>query len=195
MQPTQEEENDEVPNDIPFQREVPIGQYSNIDSRRNDPTGQEQYIQSSNSNSIRSLGSGQEYGIQSTRRDVPPGQERSTNVLLPRSDIDGSEQRSSPPQPSLRNEPSGEERVENSPQTSSIDREIPGRGNEADDLDQQSEPAIRQILGGDSSNDSTPLIDERTSTGRVVTGSQEVDISSSEFLYNKIEIYEATIKS
>lgn len=42
--PSQDDENDEVPNDIPFLREVP-GQSSSIDPRRNDPTGQEQYAQ------------------------------------------------------------------------------------------------------------------------------------------------------
>lgn len=48
--PNQDDENDEVPNDIPFLREVPgSDQYAQsnlriVDPRRNDPSGQEQNL-------------------------------------------------------------------------------------------------------------------------------------------------------
>lgn len=80
--PSQDDENDEVPSDIPFLREVP-GQSSSID-RRNDPTGQE-YVQTG-ARIGRNDPSGQAQ-LQRTlssdrieRRDVPSGQERSANV-------------------------------------------------------------------------------------------------------------------
>ncbi|XP_046418390.1 uncharacterized protein LOC124178788 isoform X2 [Neodiprion fabricii] len=113
--PSQDDENDEVPNDIPFLREVP-GQSSNSDPRRNDPTGQEQNIQVGprSLDPRRNDPSGQEHTVQSIRnindrterRDVPPGQERNgplpsrTDTELPerRNDPSGRE-RSLPPQP------------------------------------------------------------------------------------------------
>ena len=67
MPPSQDDENDEVPNDIPFLREVP-GQSSSIDPRRNDPTGQEQYAQV--------LGP----RMSDPQRNDPSGQEQQQNV-------------------------------------------------------------------------------------------------------------------
>nr|XP_033185020.1 protein transport protein Sec16A isoform X3 [Bombus vancouverensis nearcticus] len=190
--PSQDDENDEVPNDIPFLREVP-GQSSSIDPRRNDPTGQEQYVQTGQrlSDPRRNDPSGQEQGLQlrnmserSERRDVPPGQERNV-PLLSRSDSDTMErrndpsgrERSLPPQQS-RNDPSGEERYQSQSQIMlepSETREIPGRGNESEDPVQQTEENLRQIPGGASSNEVTQSPDDR-SNGRVVTGSQEAAI-------------------
>ncbi|XP_017755793.1 PREDICTED: uncharacterized protein LOC108547663 isoform X3 [Eufriesea mexicana] len=188
--PSQDDENDEVPNDIPFLREVP-GQSSSIDPRRNDPTGQEQYVQSGQrlSDPRRNDPSGQEQGLQlrniserSERRDVPSGQERNV-PLLSRSDSDTMErrndpsgrERSLPPQQS-RNDPSGEERYQSQPQIMlepSETREIPGRGNESEDSVQQTDENLRQIPGGASPNDVTQSSDDRPN-GRIVTGSQEV---------------------
>lgn len=81
--PSQDDENDEVPNDIPFLREVP-GQSSTIDPRRNDPTGQEHHVQTIGQrlpDPRRNDPSGQEQSIQMRnisdrveRRDVLPGQ-------------------------------------------------------------------------------------------------------------------------
>ncbi|KAK9310683.1 hypothetical protein QLX08_000014 [Tetragonisca angustula] len=187
---SQDDENDEVPNDIPFLREIP-GQSSSIDPRRNDPTGQEQYVQSGQrlSDPRRNDPSGQEQSLQlrsiperSERRDVPPGQERNVS-LLSRSDSDTIErrndpsgrERSLPPQQS-RNDPSGEERYQLQSQIMlepNEIREIPGRGNESEDLVQQTDENLRQIPGGSSPNEVTQSSDDR-SNGRVVTGSQEV---------------------
>lgn len=188
--PTQDDENDEVPNDIPFLREVP-GQSSSIDPRRNDPTGQEQYVQSGQRlpDPRRNDPSGQEQGLQlrnmperTERRDVPPGQERSASLLL-RTDSDTLErrndpsgrERSLPPQQS-RNDPSGEERHQVQSQIMlepSETREVPGRGNEPEDPNQQTDENLRQIPGGASINEVAQPSDDRTN-GRVVTGSQEV---------------------
>lgn len=165
--PSQDDENDEVPNDIPFLREVP-GQSSTIDPRRNDPTGQEQSMQ------VRSITDRVE------RRDVLPGQERNVPLLL-RGDSDTLErrndpsgrERSLPPQQS-RNDPSGEERYQLQAQIMlepSETREVLGRGNEPDEVVQQTDAELRQIPGGASSNDVTQLPDDRTTGGRVVTGS------------------------
>ncbi|XP_053989660.1 uncharacterized protein LOC128882118 isoform X2 [Hylaeus volcanicus] len=195
--PSQDDENDEVPNDIPFLREVP-GQSSSIDPRRNDPTGQEQYVQSVQrlADPRRNDPSGQEQGLQlrsvserSERRDVPPGQERSI-PLLSRTDSDPLErrndpsgrERSLPPQQS-RNDPSGEERHNQALSQimleSSETREIPGRGNDLEDSNQQTtDEDLRQIPGGASPNDVAQSLDDR-SNGRVVTGSQEVPPTSS----------------
>ncbi|XP_029677547.1 uncharacterized protein LOC115244220 [Formica exsecta] len=191
--PTQDDENDEVPNDIPFLREVP-GQSSTMDPRRNDPTGQEHHVQTGQrlSDPRRNDPSGQEQSIQIRnisdrveRRDVLPGQERNVPQLL-RGDSDTLErrndpsgrERSLPPQQS-RNDPSGEERYQPQPQIMmepSETREVLGRGNEPDEVARQTQDAeLRQIPGGASSNDVTQLIpDDRTTTttgGRVVTGS------------------------
>ncbi|XP_011256769.1 uncharacterized protein LOC105251566 isoform X2 [Camponotus floridanus] len=190
--PSQDDENDEVPNDIPFLREVP-GQSSTMDPRRNDPTGQEQHVQTGQrlSDPRRNDPSGQEQSIQIRnisdrveRRDVLPGQERNVPQLL-RSDSDTLErrndpsgrERSLPPQQS-RNDPSGEERYQPQPQImleSSETREVLGRGNESDEVTRQTQDAeLRQIPGGASSNDVTQLMpDDRTPTtgSRVVTGS------------------------
>ncbi|XP_061929374.1 uncharacterized protein LOC107997089 isoform X11 [Apis cerana] len=188
--PSQDDENDEVPNDIPFLREVP-GQSSSIDPRRNDPTGQEQYIQSGQrlSDPRRNDPSGQEQSLQirniserSERRDVPPGQERNV-PLLSRADSDTMErrndpsgrERSLPPQQS-RNDPSGEERYQSQSQIMlepSETREVPGRGNESEDPVQQTDENLRQIPGGAFPNEVAQSSDDRTN-GRVVTGSQEV---------------------
>ncbi|XP_078045741.1 endoplasmic reticulum export factor secretory 16 isoform X7 [Augochlora pura] len=193
--PSQDDENDEVPNDIPFLREVP-GQSSSIDPRRNDPTGQEQYVQSAQrlSDPRRNDPSGQEQGLQlrniadrSERRDIPPGQERSVS-LLSRSDSDTLErrndpsgrERSLPPQQS-RNDPSGEERQQSQPQIMlepSETREVPGRGNEPEEPNQQTDENLRQIPGGASPNEVIQSLDDRPN-GRVVTGSQEVPSASS----------------
>lgn len=165
--PSQDDENDEVPNDIPFLREVP-GQSSTIDPRRNDPTGQEQSMQ------VRNISDRVE------RRDVLPGQERNVPLLL-RGDSDTLErrndpsgrERSLPPQQS-RNDPSGEERYQLQAQIMlepSETREVLGRGNEPDEVAQQTDAELRQIPGGASSNDVTQLPDDRTTSGRVVTGS------------------------
>ncbi|XP_032676042.1 uncharacterized protein LOC116846398 isoform X2 [Odontomachus brunneus] len=188
--PSQDDENDEVPNDIPFLREVP-GQSSTIDPRRNDPTGQEQYVQTGQrlSDPRRNDPSGQEQSVQVRniadrveRRDVPPGQERNVPLLL-RGDSDTLErrndpsgrERSLPPQQS-RNDPSGEERYQLQSQIMlepSETREVPGRGNELEEAAQQTDAELRQIPGGASSNDVAQLPDDRTA-GRFVTGSQEV---------------------
>ncbi|KAG5306835.1 SC16A protein, partial [Acromyrmex insinuator] len=168
--PSQDDENDEVPNDIPFLREVP-GQSSTIDPRRNDPTGQEHHVQT-----------GQR--LSDPRRNDPSGQEQKRNVpLLLRGDTDTLErrndpsgrERSLPPQQPLpsRNDPSGEERYQLQSQIMmepSETREVLGRGNEPDEVAQQTEAERRQIPGGASSND-TQLSDDRTTSGRVVTGS------------------------
>ncbi|CAL7947946.1 unnamed protein product [Xylocopa violacea] len=193
--PSQDDENDEVPNDIPFLREVP-GQSSSIDPRRNDPTGQEQYVQVGQrlSDPRRNDPSGQEQGLQlrnipdrSERRDVPPGQERNV-PLLSRSDSDTLErrndpsgrERSLPPQQS-RNDPSGEERYQSQTQIMlepSETREVPGRGNELEDSTQQTDENLRQIPGGASPNDVTQSSDDRSS-GRVVTATLQDQISDS----------------
>jgi len=185
--PSQDDENDEVPNDIPFLREVP-GQSSTIDPRRNDPTGQEHHVQTGQrlSDPRRNDPSGQEQSMQVRnipdrveRRDVLPGQERNVSLLL-RGDSDTLErrndpsgrERSLPPQQS-RNDPSGEERYQLQSQIMlepSETREVLGRGNESDEVTQQTDAELRQIPGGASSNDVTQLSDDRT-TGRVVTGS------------------------
>lgn len=108
--PSQDDENDEVPNDIPFLREVPGQSSSSSDPRRNDPTGQEQNVQLGprSSDPRRNDPSGQEQTVQPVRniverqerRDVPPGQER--HVPLP--------PRIDPELPERRNDPSGRER-------------------------------------------------------------------------------------
>lgn len=72
--PSQDDENDEVPNDIPFLREVP-GQSSSVDPRRNDPTGQEQYA----------LGP----RMSDPRRNDPSGQEQQQTVPPTRPNILG----------------------------------------------------------------------------------------------------------
>ncbi|XP_018404062.1 PREDICTED: uncharacterized protein LOC108780757 isoform X3 [Cyphomyrmex costatus] len=189
--PNQDDENDEVPNDIPFLREVP-GQSSTIDPRRNDPTGQEHQMQTGQRlpDPRRNDPSGQEQSIQVRnipdrveRRDVLPGQERNVPLLL-RGDTDTLErrndpsgrERSLPPQQPLpsRNDPSGEERYQLQSQIMmepSETREVLGRGNEPDEVAQQTDAERRQIPGGASSNDVTQLSDDRTTGGRVVTGS------------------------
>ncbi|XP_043254632.1 uncharacterized protein LOC122398624 isoform X2 [Colletes gigas] len=193
--PSQDDENDEVPNDIPFLREVP-GQSSSIDPRRNDPTGQEQYVQSVQRlpDPRRNDPSGQEQGLQlrnmsdrSERRDVPPGQERSVPILsrtdsdpLERRNDPSGRERSLPPQQS-RNDPSGEERHQPQSQImleSSETREVPGRGNDTEDPNQQTDEDLRQIPGGASPNDVAQSLDDRPN-GRVVTGSQEVPLTGS----------------
>ena len=63
----QDDENDEVPNDIPFLREVP-GQSSSVDPRRNDPTGQEQYGQTGTVTGVPRMAD--------PRRNDPSGQEQ-----------------------------------------------------------------------------------------------------------------------
>lgn len=185
--PSQDDENDEVPNDIPFLREVP-GQSSTIDPRRNDPTGQEQHVQTGQRlpDPRRNDPSGQEQSMQvrnipdrAERRDVLPGQERNAPLLLLRGESDTLErrndpsgrERSLPPQQS-RNDPSGEERYQLQSQMlePSEIREVLGRGNEPDEVAQQTDAELRQIPGGASSNDVTQLPDDRTG-GRVVTGS------------------------
>ncbi|XP_015591007.1 uncharacterized protein LOC107265717 isoform X7 [Cephus cinctus] len=190
--PSQDDENDEVPNDIPFLREVP-GQSSSTDPRRNDPTGQEQYVQTPRtSDPRRNDPSGQEQSVlgrnipeRTERRDVPSGQERNI-PLLSRGDSDTLErrndpsgrERSLPPQQS-RNDPSGEERIPSQSQTipePAETREVPGRGNETEDPVQQTHSGIRQIPGGASPNESVQIPDDR-SDARVVTGSQEVATS------------------
>lgn len=83
-----------------------------------------------------------------------------------------------PPQQS-RNDPSGEERYQVQSQIileSSEIREIPGRGNEPEEVAQQSDGGLRQIPGGASPNETIQSSDDR-STGRVVTGSQEFPLS------------------
>lgn len=183
--PSQDDENDEVPNDIPFLREVP-GQSSTMDPRRNDPTGQEHHVQRL-SDPRRNDPSGQEHSMQVRnipdrveRRDVLPGQERNVPLLL-RGDSDTLErrndpsgrERSLPPQQS-RNDPSGEERYQLQSQIMlepSETREVLGRGNESDEIAQQTDAELRQIPGGASSNDVTQLPDDRTTGGRIVTGS------------------------
>ncbi|RLU21248.1 hypothetical protein DMN91_005621 [Ooceraea biroi] len=186
--PSQDDENDEVPNDIPFLREVP-GQSSSIDPRRNDPTGQETHMQAGQRlpDPRRNDPSGQEQSMQVRnipdrveRRDVLPGQERNVPLLL-RSDSDTLErrndpsgrERSLPPQQS-RNDPSGEERYQLQSQIilePSETREVLGRGNEPEETVPQTDADLRQIPGGASSNDVTQLVDDRTTGGRVVTGS------------------------
>ncbi|XP_051159047.1 uncharacterized protein LOC127280206 isoform X3 [Leptopilina boulardi] len=185
--PSQDDENDEVPNDIPFLREVP-GQ-SSVDPRRNDPTGQEQYGQARIIDPRRNDPSGQEQTQtrnvdRSERRDVPPGQERivpllqrvDSDIMERRNDPSGRERSIPPPPPpqQSRNDPSGEEQslqIPQAPLESSESREIPGRGNEIEEAIQQSDSDLRQILGGASPNESSQTIDDRS---RVITGSQEV---------------------
>lgn len=198
--PSQDDENDEVPNDIPFLREVP-GQSSSIDPRRNDPTGQEQNVQSVQrlSDPRRNDPSGQEQGIQlrniserSERRDVPSGQERSVPLLsraesdpLERRNDPSGRERSLPPQQS-RNDPSGEERHQPQPQImleSSETREVPGRGNDPEDPNQQTDEDLRQIPGGASPNEVAQSSDDRPN-GRVVTGSQEVPLTGCEIEFH-----------
>jgi len=183
--PSQDDENDEVPNDIPFLREVP-GQSSTVDPRRNDPTGQETHLQTGQrlTDPRRNDPSGQEQSMQvrnipdrAERRDVLPGQERNIPLLL-RSDSDTLErrndpsgrERSLPPQQS-RNDPSGEERYQLQSQIlePSEIREVLGRGNEPEETVPQTDADLRQIPGGASSNDI--IQDGRTTGGRVVTGS------------------------
>ncbi|XP_020290627.1 uncharacterized protein LOC109858109 isoform X2 [Pseudomyrmex gracilis] len=190
--PSQDDENDEVPNDIPFLREVP-GQSSTIDPRRNDPTGQEHHVQTGQSrlsDPRRNDPSGQEQSVQGRnisdrveRRDVLPGQERNVPLLLRgdaetlerRNDPSGRE-RSLPPQQS-RNDPSGEERYQLQSQIIMLEpsetREVLGRGNEPEETAQQTDTELRQIPGGASSSDVTQLSDDNrmTTGGRVVTGS------------------------
>ncbi|XP_014489136.1 PREDICTED: uncharacterized protein LOC106752154 isoform X3 [Dinoponera quadriceps] len=159
--PSQDDENDEVPNDIPFLREVP-GQSSSMDPRRNDPTGQEQYGQRL-SDPRRNDPSGQEQ-----RRDVPPGQERNadSDALERRNDPSGRE-RSLP-----RNDPSGEERSRQITLEPSETRQVPGR--EPEEAAQQTDAELRQIPGGASPNDVAQTSTDDRTAGRVVTGSQEV---------------------
>lgn len=183
--PSQDDENDEVPNDIPFLREVP-GQSSSVDPRRNDPTGQEN-VQAGQrlSDPRRNDPSGQEQSIQvrnvpdrAERRDVLPGQERNAPLLrgdsetLERRNDPSGRERSLPPQQS-RNDPSGEERyqLQSSMMEPSEIRQVLGRGNESEEAIQQTDAELRQIPGGASSNDATPLLDDRTTGGRIVTGS------------------------
>ncbi|XP_011312055.1 uncharacterized protein Sec16 [Fopius arisanus] len=176
--PNQDEDNDEVPNDIPFLREVP-GQSSNSEQSRNDPTGQEQYI-------IPTAGE---------RRDMPPGQEclendrliRDTGRVEPdplerRNDPSGREKSLPPVQP--RNHPSGQERITPIQPIPQIYlepnkvRQVPGTGTNNIDahLDLVNmDNGIRRIPGGISPTDAT-VIESLKSDGRndrVVTGSQE----------------------
>ncbi|XP_048506299.1 uncharacterized protein LOC105694018 isoform X4 [Athalia rosae] len=204
--PSQEDENDEVPNDIPFLREVP-GQSSNSDPRRNDPTGQEQNIQVGlrNLDPRRNDPSGQEHNVQpmrnisdrTERRDVPSGQERNiplqvradTELLERRNDPSGRE-RSLPPQqfrndaPSenrrtlpdtRRNDPSGEECLQPqlvpAPEPTDL-REVPGRGNDSEELTQPVDNGVRQIPGGASHSEGVPISNDREDA-RVVPGSQK----------------------
>ncbi|XP_066585949.1 uncharacterized protein [Prorops nasuta] len=188
--PSQDDENDEVPNDIPFLREVP-GQSSSMVPRRNDPTGQEQYIQGTQRlpDPRRNDPSGQEHGPQirslperAERRDVPSGQERNLS-LAPRGDSENVErrndpsgrERSLPPQQS-RNDPSGEERIGLQSQImldSSDTREVPGRGYEIQEPIAQADGNLRRVPRGVSPSDILQPLDDR-STNRVVTGSQEM---------------------
>lgn len=189
--PCQDDENDEVPSDIPFLREVP-GQSSSSDPRRNDPTGQEQYVQSSPrvTDPRRNDPSGQAQSVaprnlpeRTERRDVPPGQERSGSQLLSRGDNEILERRNDPsgrerslPPSQSRNDPSGEERTQ-SQQTIAIDpsevREVPGSGTLSEESLPPVDGALRQIPGGASPNEAAQVNDDRNNT-RVVTGSQEV---------------------
>lgn len=99
-----------------------------------------------------------------------------------RNDPSGRERSLPPPQQS-RNEPSGEEQPVTSliNQTNQLDssvvREIPGRGNEPEEIVSQPDNSIRQIPGGASSNESVQIVsDDRATAGaRVVTGSQQVN--------------------
>lgn len=80
--PSQDDENDEVPSDIPFLREVP-GQSSSIDPRRNDPTGQEQYAQGVGA------GAGVAPRMSDPRRNDPSGQDQQQHVVPSRSVVHG----------------------------------------------------------------------------------------------------------
>lgn len=191
---SQEDENDDVPGDIPFLREVP-GQSSYADPRRNDPTGQEQYVQSSPRlvDPRRNDPSGQAQGIQarslslndrSERRDVPSGEERreslpvlsrDTETLERRNDPSGRE-RSLPPPAQSRNDPSGEERIQTQSQIpieSNELRQVPGSGVNLAEPSPPVDVAIRQIPGGLSPIDVTNMPDNMNNNTRVVTGSQE----------------------
>ena len=189
--PSQDDENDEVPSDIPFLREVP-GQSSSADQRRNDPTGQEQYALSSLrvSDPRRNVPSGLAQGAppmrvaeRTERRDVPPGQERSApltskgdNETLERRNDPSGRERSLPPAQS-RNDPSGEERVQ--PMSLSLIepndlRQVPGSGTKSESLSPM-DGGLRQIPGGASSNEPTQIPDDRNNT-RVVPGSQQAGI-------------------
>lgn len=198
--PSQDDENDEVPNDIPFLREVP-GQSSSGEARRNrdDPTGQEQQIQSSPRvvpDPRRNDPTGQAQLLpprnlpeRTERRDVPPGQERNSNALL-RSDNDTLERRNDPsgrerslPPSQSRNDPSGEERTQSTQSTAletSELREIPGSGTTAEESSIPIDSAIRLIPGGASPNESGQIPDERNNA-RVVTGSTEVGMPLREY--------------
>ena len=155
------------------------------------------------------------------RRDVPSGQERAIPVQQPpppqrtaeldsverRNDPSGRERSLPPPQQS-RNEPSGEEQrvaplllpsptpiSQASQLESSAVREIPGRGNEPEEaIIQQSDSGLRQIPGGASSNESVQIMpDDRVTSGRVVTGSQQVNISTCKLLLSDIIYIEKKI--
>lgn len=99
-----------------------------------------------------------------------------------RNDPSGRERSLPPPQQS-RNEPSGEEQpatsliIQTNQLESSVVREVPGRGNETEEINPQSDSGLRQIPGGASSNESVQNVtDDRASAGaRVVTGSQQVN--------------------
>ncbi|KAK0179773.1 hypothetical protein PV327_005493 [Microctonus hyperodae] len=197
---SQEDENDDVPGDIPFLREVP-GQSSYTDPRRNDPTGQEQYVQSSPRlvDPRRNDLSGQAQGIQarslslndrSERRDVPSGEERRESLpvlsrdaetLERRNDPSGRE-RSLPPPAQSRNDPSGEERIQSQSQIpieSNELRQVPGSGvNSTEPSPPVDVAAIRQIPGGLSPIDVTNMPDNINNNTRVVTGSQETPLAN-----------------
>lgn len=179
--PSQDDDNDDVPNDIPFLREVP-GQSSNSELSRNDPTGQEEYTASPGTE----------------RRDVPPGQERRESGGPIRVDPDPLERRNDPsgrerslPPVRPRNDPSGEERMTPLQQIPNVHlepndiRQVTGSGtnnNTAADSDLLSiDSGARQIPGGISPIDATltaPMKpDDRND--RVVTGSQEYSSISS----------------
>lgn len=185
-----DEENDEVPSDIPFLREVP-GQSSYGDPRRNDPTGQEQYVQSnprnldSRRNPPEPVLNTQPRSIAITasdrteRRDVPSGQERRESRLLSR-DTETPERRNDPsgrersfPPSQSRNDPSGEERIQSQSQINlepAEVRQVPGSGTNSVEPPPSAE-VVRQITGGVSRNE--PVIPE-DSNARIVTGSQQV---------------------
>ncbi|XP_034945595.1 uncharacterized protein Sec16 isoform X2 [Chelonus insularis] len=196
----QDDENDEVPSDIPFIREVP-GQSSSIDPRRN-PTGQEEYLQlQSNSRLVdprRNDLSTQIQGFnirklpleRSERRDVPSGQERQGSGLSPqdteslerRNDPSGREQ-SLPPSQS-RNDPSGEERAINDSQIilePTEIREIPGSRVDSTELTSTVDE-IRQITGGISTLEPLTVSDNNA---RVVPGSQETLVSAKQDISNE----------
>ncbi|XP_063973420.1 uncharacterized protein LOC135160622 isoform X2 [Diachasmimorpha longicaudata] len=182
--PSQDEDNDDVPSDIPFLREVP-GQSSNTELSRNDPTGQEQYT----------ISPGSEH------RNMPPGEERGDSGELIRDtgrvELDPLERRNDPsgrersvPPSQSRNDPSGEERITPLQQSSHVHfeanevRQVTGSGIAGTAVHPDLgniDSGMRQIPGGISPIEVTLTAsmksDDRKS--RVVTGSQEYSSMSS----------------